>query len=672
MANILHSSNSVESSLKSIDKVLGVGRILALDGDLAVVLSHEELGKEEHAVASTEEVELHDLALEAGGNNVNVMTSTSTLDLRRLRRRGVDLELLLVGSIEGGPLLLEDSSVDGGAGIESESSGSHHVHTSVGVVVILANEHVVIIDVVALLVLLIGLILLLSSSVAEIRNNELLGSNEVSSGLLIDDREGVELVEEGLDERILHINELIDVVLSGINDSTSTLDVVLEESVVHHDTITKIGRRLILNEGLEETAEHGLHLRSTSEEELDGAGEELQANVDGLLVDDAIDDNLNNVGSIRHKVGEGANEPEASSTTVGVGELGEEVGDGVHDFLSILGMLTEDVLEDDDGLRADVLDLNIEEVEESIEDISGGNLHVGAEVGNGTNGLTSSRLGGTGDVLLELIEDVLVVGLGRQERKDLNLLVVDAGRLRVAAEELAVLVDEGLVVATHHELDVAEDSVGDFVGRIGHQSEERLLETVVDLLLDLGHVLGEGEVGLGGGEDDSRVVVTKEGLDEVHDAKELILALGAVLGDEVEDGADGPLVEVLQTVEKVVDEVLGLGEIAGDLLEGKKSVGDNEGISVENEVLEGGDEVAVLDELLIEVVELEDAHDGGSTDVGALVLEATLERGLHVLDDGAETKGAEGTDSHTTNGRILVAARDGGEGGGDTCPYRRC
>ena len=152
-------------------------------------------------------------------------------------------------------------------------------------------------------------------------------------------------------------------------------------------------------------------------------------------------------------------------------------------------------------------------------------------------------------------------------------------------------------------------------------------------------------------------MIAEERLQKIHNSEQLRFVLGLVLRHQVEHHAHAPLVEVLQAVQQVVDQRLRLREIARDFLQSQQGVRHHQRVSVQHQVLKSRHQVAVTHTLLLDVVELQHAHDGVAANVGALVHQSTLQARNHVLHDRLQTEGAQRTKSHSTNSRILIATR---------------
>ena len=456
--------------------------VFSLDGDLAVVLRDQQLGLEGSAAVVGAQEDLHDLSHVSVGHEGNVVVLQSGLDHLGIARRRHDLEGFLMGLRQSRPLLLERATVRRGIRVQREHAAHTHVIAS-------STAHIEVHEVVEaahrgsgrglrgshahahvhahirssgssrrffLELASIGtlVVVLLHIVVAEIGHHELLGGDEVGSGLLVEHRERVELGEERVDQLLVHVHEALHSVLRRVNDLLRRVDVVRQQAVVHVHAIRHIGRRVVLGQRLEQTAQHRLHLRSTAEEQLDRGGQQLQTHADVLLLLDVVDQRLHDVGSIRAEVGEGADQPQAGSAAVGILGLAQNARHVLHDLLSVLGMLAQHVLHHDDGLRADVVDIDVEELDQGLEAASVRLVQQDSELADGADGLAGGRFGRSGDVLLQLVQDIHEVLAGSQHGEDLNLEMVDEGGLDVSAEELAVLVLERVLAATHQQLHV--------------------------------------------------------------------------------------------------------------------------------------------------------------------------------------------------------------------------
>ena len=81
----------------------------------------------------------------------------------------------------------------------------------------------------------------------------------------------------------------------GAEHAARLVDVVLQQPVVEHRAVVDVGERRVGDRRLEQAAEHVLELGGPLEEELDGGGEEAEADQRRLLLGELVDHRLEQV-----------------------------------------------------------------------------------------------------------------------------------------------------------------------------------------------------------------------------------------------------------------------------------------------------------------------------------------------------------------------------------------
>ena len=108
---------------------------------------------------------------------------------------------------------------------------------------------------------------------------------------------------------------------------------------------------------------------------------------------------------------------------------------GGNDALVPVGVLAEDVLDDDDGLLHNVVDLGLDKVEEHLDAALGSLLELDGAASDGAHGLAHELDIDFCRILLELHQHLLDVAFGCEHDHDLELLHLHVDRVVVLAEE---------------------------------------------------------------------------------------------------------------------------------------------------------------------------------------------------------------------------------------------
>mmetsp|Transcript_42719 Transcript_42719/g.141456 ORF Transcript_42719/g.141456 Transcript_42719/m.141456 type:complete len:763 (+) Transcript_42719:57-2345(+) len=478
--------------------------------------------------------------------------------------------------------------------------------------------------------------------------------------LAVDHGQRVELLKDPvlqLGRHLLH--KLPRHVLRTAEDPLRRAEVELQQPIVEHRAVVHVGEGGVGDGGVEEAAEHLLELGGAAEEEADRGGEQLEP--DGLrrLLGKVVDEGLQQVGRLGDDVAVLADHPQQRHLGVRLVDVAEEGADAADEALDPVGELSQQVLHRDDGLRGDVVDVDLEQLEELLHHAAAALGHAHTQLADGGDGGARDVGVRLCDVLCNLVHDLGHGRLRRHGGEDVELEELDAGGLVVLAVEVLVLGGEDVGHARREQRDVLEADEALLEDAARDQRHHRRLEPRVHLRVHLRHVLRELEEDLCRGEDDRRVGVAEPLFEQVHDVEGLLRRLGLVARDELEDDALGPLVELLDAVEEVVDDWLvdchaALGR--QDLVECVDAVGHHLRVSVAQHRVELVDHVARGECVGGVVVHLEAGEDRRLAHVRRLVAQPRLDHPWEVLDDVWQAQRRERAEREPASHRVVVAA----------------
>ncbi len=234
----------------------------------------------------------------------------------------------------------------------------------------------------------------------------------------------------------------------------------------------------------------------------------------------------------------------------------------------------------------------------------------------------------------------------------------------VAEVELSIFVVEDARADLDEGVDVLEEAVEELGRSARHHGDDGGFDPLDDLA-GHGHIiprldhLDEAEKGKDDRDEGSGIGGFEDGIEEVHDLIPLVLVGGDVPRDEVEDGHDAEFSEFVQAVEEVQHDGAVDGHAAvlrHELLQDEDAVGDDGRVGVHEHVVQAVDVAVPVQDLFVEVVQLENAHDGGFADVGVAVVQGAGEGFGDVLDHLGEAEGAQGPQGQAAHHRVVVVA----------------
>mmetsp|Transcript_26282 Transcript_26282/g.84320 ORF Transcript_26282/g.84320 Transcript_26282/m.84320 type:complete len:623 (-) Transcript_26282:239-2107(-) len=478
--------------------------------------------------------------------------------------------------------------------------------------------------------------------------------------LAVDHGQRIELLEDPvlqLGRHLLH--KLPRHVLRAAEDPLRRAEVELQQPIVEHRAVVHVGEGGVGDGGVEEAAEHLLELGGAAEEEADRGGEQLEP--DGLrrLLGEVVDEGLQQVGRLGDDVAILADHPKQRHLGVRLVDVAEEGADAADEALDPVGELSQQILHRDDGLCGDVVDVDLEQLEELLNHAAAALRHAHTQLADGGYGGARDVGIRLCDVLCNLVHDLGHGRLRRHGGEDVELEELDAGGLVVLAVKVLVLGGEDVGHARREQRDVLEADEALLEDAARNQRHHRRLEPRVYLRVHLRHVLRELEEDLCCGEDDRRVGVAEALFKEIHDVEGLLRRLGLVARDQLQDDALGPLAEVLDAVEEVVDDRLvdchaALGR--QDLVECIDAVGDHLRVSVAQHRVELVDHVARGECVGGVVVHLEAGEDRRLAHVRRLVAQPRLDHPWEVLDDVWQAQRRERAEREPACHRVVVAA----------------
>mmetsp|Transcript_61066 Transcript_61066/g.109965 ORF Transcript_61066/g.109965 Transcript_61066/m.109965 type:complete len:294 (+) Transcript_61066:615-1496(+) len=284
---------------------------------------------------------------------------------------------------------------------------------------------------------------------------------------------------------------------------------------------------------LEQLAQHLLHLRRTTEEELDSCCQHLKTNGTILLLHETIDHWLKQVGRILDEQAVLAKNPKHSAFALGLCHDLQATLDGPRRTLELLRILPHEILHHNCGLCANIVNVELQQACERAHDQVRRRRYVHRNLANGPNGLARDHCVDVGDILAQLGDDVLCAIRICEHGQDVNLHRLDVRGLVVSAEELLEIRLEDLdigVASIDYGTDVHQNGVSQLWVGSCHECEHRALQTLQHVCLQVRSVAGQIQEDLRDRHDDAAAGLLQEAVKDVHDVEHFGLILHLILG----------------------------------------------------------------------------------------------------------------------------------------------
>mmetsp|Transcript_18202 Transcript_18202/g.70358 ORF Transcript_18202/g.70358 Transcript_18202/m.70358 type:complete len:207 (-) Transcript_18202:157-777(-) len=156
------------------------------------------------------------------------------------------------------------------------------------------------------------------------------------------------------------------------------------------------------------------------------------------------------------------------------------------------------------------------------------------------------------------------------------------------------------------------------------------------------------------------VGVTQEGVQQVQELEDLVLVVCFVsLRNELEYHALVPLIEVSQHLDQMEQQGLvgcNAALLLEDLIQGDQRAGDDTRVHISDHIVQGIDDLRVMDGRGVRAGELGGSNDSGLPDVCAGVVEAAEDHGPDVLGQLGRLQGCEGAEGEATDDGVDVLA----------------
>lgn len=159
-----------------------------------------------------------------------------------------------------------------------------------------------------------------------------------------------------------------------------------QQAPVHVTSVAEVGVVCLLGAPLEDLRDELLALGWSLDEELDGCGEESQLNFDSLVVESSqiiLQEAVRVLNAIRVL----SNDPDDSGLCFGLVQVVYVLDDMPNDAFVLVGILAEDVANDDSSFLDNVGNFGADELEEAVDALSSCGLDFNGELSDGTNGL---------------------------------------------------------------------------------------------------------------------------------------------------------------------------------------------------------------------------------------------------------------------------------------------
>mmetsp|Transcript_36724 Transcript_36724/g.79500 ORF Transcript_36724/g.79500 Transcript_36724/m.79500 type:complete len:378 (+) Transcript_36724:1490-2623(+) len=232
-------------------------------------------------------------------------------------------------------------------------------------------------------------------------------------------------------------------------------------------------------------------------------------------------------------------------------------------------------------------------------------------------------------------------------------------RVVVSAVKLLVVLGEEHGRALHEQPQVRGHREGDLRALVVHHREQRALDPLQDLLVDVRNGHREVQEDPNGGEHQRRVGMLEPVLENVHDVEGLVAVLRPVHGDELQQRALRPLAELLEPIQQRVDHRLGDQVLrrAHNLLQDGQRVGYHLRVAVVGEhLLQLRLQLQLLDDLRVQPEHLEHPEHRRAPHVRIPVVQSRLQWADEVLDQVRHAQGAQRAQREPPHRRVAVAA----------------
>mmetsp|Transcript_69037 Transcript_69037/g.173974 ORF Transcript_69037/g.173974 Transcript_69037/m.173974 type:complete len:224 (-) Transcript_69037:1473-2144(-) len=182
--------------------------------------------------------------------------------------------------------------------------------------------------------------------------------HEFDRRLLVHDAQRIELLEDLVPLLRIHLLlELFDDLLGSADDAAGLLGRVLEEPVVQQGAVPHVRMRDLLDRLLQQSPQHGLHLRRPAEEQLDRSSEHLQPNCSTHLLSEAVYHRLEQVRRILDEQAVLPKDPQDRAFTFRLRNNPHASLHSPRGPLKLLGILPDEILHDNCSLRADIVNI---------------------------------------------------------------------------------------------------------------------------------------------------------------------------------------------------------------------------------------------------------------------------------------------------------------------------
>mmetsp|Transcript_18706 Transcript_18706/g.57527 ORF Transcript_18706/g.57527 Transcript_18706/m.57527 type:complete len:449 (+) Transcript_18706:407-1753(+) len=187
----------------------------------------------------------------------------------------------------------------------------------------------------------------------------LAGRDELVGGLGVDDGQGVEVVEEAVEQDQSLLGERADdrgAGVASIEDLLGHLDVAAQEAEVKERAVSDVGVGRVFEGGVQQTTQHGLHFGRPLEEESRGGGQESEFHVAGVFRGEIVDERLEHVRGVQDLVAPRAHDPHRRRAALRrrLVQFSQVARQRRQHVLAALRVAPQHVLRDEQGLGLDV------------------------------------------------------------------------------------------------------------------------------------------------------------------------------------------------------------------------------------------------------------------------------------------------------------------------------
>jgi hypothetical protein len=206
---------------------------------------------------------------------------------------------------------------------------------------------------------------------------------------------------------------------------------------------------------------HVLGSARTLKEELDNSCEELKLDLRALVLE-ALQKALQKLSGIIDALGILTNNPDHRCLGLRLIERLQVLAECSDDTLIFVGVATEDILDNNNGLLDDVVDLGLDQVKKDVYALLSGTLKLNGTTSNGTDSLADELNIDFLSVLLKLKKNLVDILVIAKHNHDLELVHLNINRVVVLAEENLHFVLKNGWALLKNQVDVAEGNILDF------------------------------------------------------------------------------------------------------------------------------------------------------------------------------------------------------------------